>query len=75
MWQISQTKIKIFYVNNTITEKIIKLWAHECKRVFEDRFINDDDINTFKLYLKEAHVKTIGEIDEKDSPFEEPVLF
>lgn len=26
-------------------KKIVKLWAHECKRVFEDRFINDEDIN------------------------------
>lgn len=24
---------------------IVKLWIHECKRVFEDRMINDDDIN------------------------------
>jgi len=27
------------------TEKVVRLWTHECKRVFEDRFINFEDIN------------------------------
>lgn len=33
------------------SDSIIKLWIHECKRVFEDRMINDEDINQFRLYL------------------------
>jgi len=39
------------------TEKIIRLWTHECKRVFEDRFTNFDDINQFKIYQKDAIAK------------------
>jgi hypothetical protein len=56
-------------------KRIIKLWAQECKRIFEDRSINEEDINQFKIFLRDAHIKCIGEVDEKDSPFEEPILF
>lgn len=55
--------------------KILKLWAHECKRVFEDRFINDEDIKVFRDYLKDALVKNIGEPDDKENPLEEPSVF
>ena len=30
----------------------IKLWAHECMRVFQDRMINDQDLNFFEGILK-----------------------
>lgn len=30
---------------------VMKLWMHECKRVFEDRMINDEDIDQFRNYL------------------------
>ena len=57
--------------------KILKLWVHESKRVFEDRFINTDDIKVFRDYVKDALVKNFGEIDEKsgDNPLEEPCIF
>ena len=32
---------------------MIKLWAHECLRVFADRLINDDDRQKFDALLKE----------------------
>jgi len=33
---------------------MVKLWIHEVKRVFEDRMINDEDINVFRNFIKEA---------------------
>jgi len=38
-----------------ITEDInmIKLWAHECMRVFQDRLISQDDRDKFLDLLKE----------------------
>ena len=34
---------------------IFKLWAHECRRVFEDRLINKEDIAMFKTKLLMAY--------------------
>ena len=50
----------------------MRLWTNECKRTFEDRFINTDDIVTFRKYLQEAYTKCIGEPDEKNNPLVEP---
>jgi len=41
-----------FYKNSPV--KMIKLWVHECQRVFEDRLINSDDVKRFKQYLQEG---------------------
>lgn len=54
---------------------MLRLWAHESKRVFEDRFINEEDIKVFRDYVKDALVKNIGEPDDKDNPLEEPNVF
>lgn len=40
---------------------ITKLWIHECKRVFEDRMVFDEDIKVFREYMKEALIKNFGE--------------
>ena len=40
--------------------------------MFEDRFINEEDIKVFRDFIKDAVVKNLGDIDEKDSPLEEP---
>ena len=63
------------YRNSPI--KVLRLWVHECKRVFEDRFINIDDIKVFRDYIKDTMLKTFGEQDEKDKdfPLEEPSIF
>lgn len=50
----------------------MRLWAHECKRTFEDRLINFDDIGIFRKYLSESYVKYFGEPDEKNTPLNEP---
>lgn len=39
---------------NTDPQKIAKLWFHECKRVFEDRLVFQEDINKFQEYLNKA---------------------
>ncbi len=44
---------------------LIQLWYHEVRRVFEDRFINDDDIKAFRAIAKEGLVKNFGEFNEK----------
>jgi dynein heavy chain, axonemal len=41
--------------------KIYKLWAHESKRVIEDRLINVEDITVFRNYLKDAICKSMGD--------------
>jgi dynein heavy chain len=55
--------------------KLLRLWVHESKRVFEDRFINTEDIKVFRDYVKDALVKNFGDVDEKDNPLEEPLIF
>lgn len=42
-------------------DKIYTLWAHECKRVMEDRLINEEDINQFRVYLRESIMKCFGD--------------
>jgi len=41
--------------------KIIRLWSHECKRVIEDRLINQEDIQCFRAYLRDSIAKSFGE--------------
>jgi len=55
-------------------ENLIKLWIHESQRVFEDRFINDDDKKKFTDYMKEGY-KFLAEFDKEGTAFEEPNLF
>ena len=39
---------------NQDPKKLIKLWVHECKRVFSDRLVFDCDIENFEGYLKKS---------------------
>jgi dynein heavy chain len=48
---------------------VIRLWMHEVKRVFEDRFINTEDMTLFRSILKDSLSKTVGDFNEKDNPF------
>lgn len=57
------------------TGMVMRLWMHELRRVFEDRFINNDDMNLFRTILKDSISKTIGDFNEKDSPFAEPIIY
>lgn len=57
------------------TANITRIWYHEVRRVFEDRFINNEDLNLFRVILKDAISKSIGDFSEKDSPLTEPVIY
>ena len=59
---------------------LIKLWIHECKRVFEDRLINNGDISQFRIYHTEVFTKHLGDDSSKERIQEEnagldPVIF
>lgn len=54
---------------------IQRCWVNECKRVFEDRFIDEEDTKVFRKYLHEGLAKSFGEPDEKNNPMDEPVIF
>lgn len=53
---------------------VLRLFQFECKRVFEDRFINQSDQMIFRKYLHEGIAKFFGEPDEKNSPLAEPCM-
>ena len=57
------------------TGHIIRLWLHEVRRIFEDRFINNEDLNLFRNILKDAISKSVGDFPEKDNPFTEPIIY
>lgn len=57
------------------SNSILKIWYHEIRRVFEDRFINNDDLTLFRTIIKESISKSIGDFPEKDSPFNDPLIF
>ena len=60
------------YRNNP--SKLIKLWVHESKRVFEDRLINMEDITRFNDHLKEGY-KFLAEDDKENAIAAENNLF
>lgn len=39
-------------VGVTSNTALIKLWMHECTRVFCDRLVNTDDIDTFNTLIE-----------------------
>ena len=55
--------------------QMVKIWFHEVRRVFEDRFINNDDLNLFRTILNDAISKSIGDIATKDGNLNDPVIY
>lgn len=53
---------------------MIKLWAHECQRIFQDRLINDSDRSKFDDLLKEI-IKEKFKREWKSIVEVEPLLF
>jgi len=56
------------------TEDMIKLWAHECTRVFNDRLVNYSDCDTFMNILKEGMKKHFNK-EWESFITSEPLLF
>lgn len=48
--------------------EIFKLWVHECRRVFEDRLLSDDDIKVFRAVLEKIFDSTLV----SETPFIKP---
>ena len=50
---------------------MVKLWIHECSRVFHDRLLNSDDRNWFQNLIKELIRRNFGFRLDKDTIFAE----
>ena len=51
---------------------LVRMWVHECMRVFDDRLIFDEDRETFMSFLKNA----LREFDFKeDAILEQPLIY
>jgi dynein heavy chain len=59
------------YKANTLG--LIRLWAHECHRVWKDRLIFDEDVEAYMNYMKTS-CKEFTDVKE-DDVFEEPLLY
>jgi len=53
---------------------IIRLWAHECYRVWLDRLIFDEDKAQFMIYMTNG-LKEFGELGKAEVIFEEPLIY
>ncbi|XP_074037842.1 dynein axonemal heavy chain 1 isoform X2 [Leptinotarsa decemlineata] len=67
--------ILMFEPENLVgVQEMIRLWYHECCRVFQDRLVNDDDRSWFDSLLKQKIVQ-FYDIDPKEALGEETILF
>eukprot|EP00965_Chrysotila_dentata_P078922 2602070-Pleurochrysis_carterae.AAC.2 len=59
----------------TTKEQLVKLWTHECARVFADRLINDDDRNWFLAETKKVVKDKFSMSYESAVPSGEQLLY
>lgn len=52
----------------------MRLWYHECCRVFQDRLVNDEDRLWFEILLKEQ-ITTFYQLDPETTLGQQPILF
>jgi dynein heavy chain len=52
---------------------LIRMWAHECHRVWRDRLIDEDDEKLYMTYMANA-IKEFTDV-KADDIFEEPLLY
>lgn len=52
---------------------VVRLWAHECHRVWRDRLIFEEDREAYMNYMRAA-IKEFGDLKE-EAIFEEPLLY
>ncbi|XP_060531534.1 dynein axonemal heavy chain 1-like [Cylas formicarius] len=55
-------------------EELLRLWYHECCRVFQDRLVNDDDRTWFEDVLKDQ-IDTYYGLSSRDVLGDEAILF
>ena len=53
--------------------EIIRLWAHECHRVWRDRLIFDADVDLYMVYMRNA-IKQFPDFSE-EAIFSEPLMY
>ena len=53
--------------------EIIRLWAHECHRVWRDRLIFDADVDLYMVYMRNA-IKQFPDFSE-EAIFAEPLMY
>ena len=53
--------------------EIIRLWAHECHRVWRDRLIFDADVDLYMVYMRNA-IKQFPDFSE-ELIFAEPLMY
>jgi len=51
--------------NSGYKDRMLRLWAHECVRVFADRFIWESDVELFKKVLSDTSVKFFDDVGVK----------
>ena len=47
-------------------EKFVRLWTHECLRVFQDRMFTETDIERFSGLLEEQAKRSFKELDQDE---------
>lgn len=60
------------YYSNPLT--VVRLWVHECERVFQDRMVSDIDMQKFSQYREAATRKYFADMDQ-NALEERPILF
>ena len=54
---------------------VIRLWLHECERVFGDRLVSHTDIEVFQKMLTDVSMKWCDEYGEMNKILAKPILF
>ena len=54
---------------------VIRLWVHECERVFCDRLVSQTDIEVFQKMLADVSMKWCDEYGEMDKVLAKPLVY
>ena len=62
------------YISVQTLEGLLKLWTHECSRIFEDRLVNNEDRDWFQQLLKKT-MTTEFSVDPGEIIGDGPLLY
>ena len=62
-----------FHLFQTL-QGLLKLWTHECSRVFEDRLVNNEDREWFQKLISKT-MNTEFSVESKEMVGEGPLLY